>query len=50
MAEPHTLSLSLAFLTVSLTSVSAWAFFGVAGLVCATVVVVTKIQGEKKHK
>ena len=52
MAEPHTFSLSLAIFTVSLTSVSAWAFFGVASVVCLTAVAISAIQkeGEKKHK
>lgn len=52
MAEPHTFTLSLAIFTVSLTSVSAWAFFGVASVVCLTAVAISAIQkeGEKKHK
>lgn len=56
MAAAHTLSISTALCTASLTTPSGWVVLGVVGAVCVTVAVVTVVvekrrkEGKRKQK
>lgn len=49
MAAAHTISISTALCTASLTTPSGWVVLGVVGAVCVTVAVVTVVV-EKRRK